>query len=317
MRTQTMMTRWILPTVMMLLAVAGCSTNPATGEKQLNWISTEREKSLGAEAAPQFVEQYGGDIPSDAIQQYVSDIGHRLAEISERPDLDWEFHAVDSAVINAFALPGGKIFITRGLLEKFSNEAQLAGVLGHEVGHVTAQHIGQQMTRAMIITGAGVAIGIAGEQSDEDWMKILGVGTSVGGGLYLLSYGRSQETQSDELGVRYMTQLGYNPIGQVQVMKVLKRASGGGRGGPEFLATHPYPDTRIKHLNQLIKEQYPDYKDPQKYRIYRDRFKRIVLDELKRLPEPAHDPNAQADGSEGVQGFASGHIHTATCQHGH
>ena len=288
--------RWTLPAVMLLATVAGCSTNPATGEKQLNWVSTEREKSLGAEAAPQFVQQYGGDIPSASIQKYVSDIGHRLAEISERPDLDWEFHAVDSSVINAFALPGGKVFITRGLMEELRSEAQLAGVLGHEVGHVTAQHIGQQMTRAMIITGIGVGVGVAGQQTDEDWLTVLGVGTSVGGGLYLLSYGRNQETQSDELGVRYMTRLGYNPIGQVQVMKVLKRASGGGGAGPEFLATHPYPDTRIKHLNKVIKEQYPDYKDPQKYRVYRDRYKATVLDELKRLPPAAHGTQAPADG---------------------
>ena len=284
------------PLILTLLALAtfatGCSTNPATGKSQLNWLSTEKERSLGNEASPKFVKQYGGDIPSHSIQAYVSDLGHRLAAVSERPDLEWEFHVVDSAVINAFALPGGKVFVTRGLIEKLSSEAQLAGVLGHEVGHVTGQHIGQQMTRAMIITGIGIGVGIAGEQSDEDWMKILGVGTSVGGGLYLLSYGRNQETQSDELGVRYMTRLGYNPVGQIQVMKVLKQASGGG-AGIEFFATHPYPDTRIKHLNAHIRERYPDYKDPQKYRVYRDRYQRTVLAELKRLPPPAHDPEKQ------------------------
>jgi predicted Zn-dependent protease len=295
MRCQTLSMRWVLPAVLVSALMGGCSTNPATGEKQLNLISTDREKSLGAEAAPKFVEQYGGDIPSASIQTYVSDLGHRLAAVSERPELDWEFHAVDSAVINAFALPGGKVFVTRGLMEQLKSEAMLAGVLGHEVGHVTAQHIGQQMTRAMIITGIGVGIGVAGEQSDEDWLTVLGVGTSVGGGLYMLSYGRNQETQSDELGLRYMTRLGYNPIGQVQVMKVLKRASGGGGSGMEFLATHPYPDTRINHLNEVIIAQYPDYKDPQKYRINRDRYKRTVLDALKGLPKAAHDPQGEAD----------------------
>ncbi len=293
MRYQTFLMSWTLPALLVLAALTGCSTNPATGEQQLNWISVEKEKSLGAEAAPTFVQQYGGDIPSASIQNYVSDIGHKLAAASERPDLEWEFHAVDSAVINAFALPGGKVFVTRGLLKELKSEAQLAGVLGHEVGHVTAQHIGQQMTRAILITAAGVAVGVAGEQSDEDWLTVLGVGTSVGGGLYMLSYGRNQETQSDELGVRYMTRLGYNPVGQVQVMKVLKRASGGGGAGMEFLATHPYPDTRIKHLNMIIKDQYPDYKDPQKYRIHRDRYQRTVLAELKRLPPPQHDPENQ------------------------
>ncbi|MEZ6189952.1 MAG: M48 family metallopeptidase [Phycisphaerales bacterium] len=287
--------RWAKPLAAFILAVQlmGCSTNPATGEKQLNWVSADREKALGAEAAPEFVKQYGGDIPSNAIQQYVSDLGHKLAAVSERPDLEWEFHAVDSSVINAFALPGGKVFITRGLMQDLQNEAQLAGVLGHEVGHVTAQHIGQQMTRAMIITGIGVGVGVAGEQSDNDWMKVLGVGTSVGGGLYMLSYGRDQETQADELGVRYMSRLGYNPIGQIQVMKVLKRASGSGGGGMEILSTHPLPDTRIRHLNEYIKDKYPDYDDPQKYRINRDRYQRSVLDVLKKLPPPRHDGSAQ------------------------
>ncbi len=282
------LSRLLLCLIASVFFMTGCSTNPATGQKQLNWLSEDRERSLGAEASPQFVEQYGGDIPSEKIQLYVSNLGHRLAEVSERPDLDWEFHAVDSSVINAFALPGGKIFITRGLMEQLRSEAQLAGVLGHEVGHVTAEHIGQQMTRAMIITGIGIGIGVAGEQSDEDWLKVLGVGTSIGGGLYLLSYGRDQETQSDELGLRYMTRLGYNPIGQVQVMKVLKRASGRGGAAPEFLSTHPYPDTRIKHLNEVIRERYPDYDDPQRYRIYRDRYRRNVLNVLEKLPPAKH-----------------------------
>lgn len=291
MQNSPLLTQWARPIATLLLAVLlmGCSTNPATGQKQLNWLSADREKTLGAEAAPEFVKQYGGDIPSPAIQQYFSDLGHKLAAVSERPDLEWEFHAVDSSVINAFALPGGKVFITRGLMQELTNEAQLVGVLGHEIGHVTAQHIGQQMTRAMIITGLGVGVGVAGEQTDNDWMKVLGVGTSVGGGLYMLSYGRDQETQSDELGVRYMTKLGYNPIGQIQVMKVLKRASGGGGGGMEILSTHPLPDSRIKHLNSFIKENYPDYDDPQKYRINRDRYQRTVLDVLKKLPPAKHD----------------------------
>ena len=241
--------------------LTGCSTNPATGKKQLNALSESEERSLGAEAAPKFVEQYGGDIPSAEIQQYVSNLGHQLAAVSERPDLDWEFHAVNSSVINAFALPGGKVFITRGLMVKLGNEAQLAGVLGHEIGHVTAQHIGQQMTRAAIITGIGVGIGVAGEKTDKDWMKVLGVGTSVGGGVYMLSFGRDQETQADELGLRYMTRLGYNPIGQIQVMKVLKRAAGGG-GGLEILSTHPLARDTHQAPQRLRQEKLPRLQRP-------------------------------------------------------
>ena len=135
------------------LISSGCSTNLATGQSQLNFISTQREIAIGSEASPKFLEEYGGEIPSTKIKQYVSDLGQRLAAQSERPELPWEFHVIDSQVINAFALPGGKVFISRGLMAKMTNEAQLAGVLGHEIGHVTAQHVGQRMTQGLIVQG--------------------------------------------------------------------------------------------------------------------------------------------------------------------
>ena len=284
-----------------LLGVPACSTNPATGERQLNFMSTEQEISLGSEAEPQFLQSYGGEIPDPQIQSYVSDLGQRLAAVSERPDLPWEFHAVNSEVINAFALPGGKIFITRGLISQMNNEAQLAGVLGHEVGHVTAQHIGQQMSRRMAI-GAGVALtsaalGIAAQTTGEEWLQLLGVGVgvggTVGGSLYALDFGRDQESQADELGLRYMTKLGYNPLAQVQVMEILAQAGGGGGGGPEFLATHPYPETRIKRLHEQIEEQYPKADRPGAYKFGEAEFQRKVLDRLDDLPPPAPAPKQQ------------------------
>lgn len=272
---------WLLP---------ACSINPATGQRQFNVLSQQREIALGEEASPQFLAEYGGPIPSPAIREYVSNIGLRLASVSERPNLPWEFHVVDSEVINAFALPGGKVFMSRGLLAKMNNEAQLAGVLGHEVGHVTAQHIGQQMSQAIAVQAVAVGLGIAGAVSDEDWLKVLGVGANVGGGLYLLSFGRNQEIQSDELGVRYMTKLGYDPNGQVQVMKILKQASGGG-GSIEFLSTHPLPDTRIEHLEKRIAAGTD--LSPGPYRFYEQRFKTNVLDELKKLDPPKHRRQAK------------------------
>ena len=271
------------------LAVAfGCSINPATGERQLNMLSEGQEISIGDEAAPQFLDEYGGEIPSSAIRDYVSDLGERLAAVSERPDLPWEFHVVDSAVINAFALPGGKVFMSRGLLEKMTNEAQLAGVLGHEIGHVTAQHIGQQMTRQQLVAVGAVAAGVAAQVSDETWVKVLGAGAGVGGGVYLLKFGRDQESQADTLGLRYMSKLGYNPVGQVQVMEILKNASERGGGAPEFLSTHPLPETRIKRLIDEIREDYPDHDNPQVYKFAEDRFEREVLDRLEDLPRARH-----------------------------
>ncbi len=277
----------LLLTLVLALGPVGCTKNLATGRSQLNLISTEREIALGSEASPAFLEQYGDEIPSKKISQYVSDIGYRLAAESERPQLPWEFHVVDSQVINAFALPGGKVFVSRGLLAKMDNEAQLAGVLGHEVGHVTAQHVGQRMTQAMIVQGVAAGLGVAAQASDEDWLRVLGAGAGMGGTVYLLKFGRDQELQSDWLGVRYMSRLGYSPIGQVQVLKILQKEAAGSHQ-PEFLSTHPLPQTRITQLEQHIRKNYPDYDQPGRYRFAAEEYKAKVLDELDKLPPPKH-----------------------------
>jgi len=123
-------------------------------------------------------------------RQYVADLVLQLADVSHKPDLPWEANVVDSAVVNAFALPGGKVFVTRGLLELLDNEAELAGVMGHEIAHVTAEHIGQQMAQAIGIQVLGIGLGMAGSVSDSDWLRALGVGSQVGGSLYLLRFSR-------------------------------------------------------------------------------------------------------------------------------
>lgn len=279
-----------------LLAVSGltgCVTNDATGKSSLNLISEEKEIAIGTEAEPQFIDENGGLVPSEQVKNYVSKLGHELAAVSERPDLPWSFNVLNSEVINAFALPGGKVFISRGLIAKMNNEAQLAGVLGHEVGHVTAQHINSRMSQALIIQGIAVGASVAGEVADDDTLRVLGVGAGVGGGVYLLKFGRDQESEADILGLRYMTQIGYNPYAQVQVMQILKEAQGSG-GGPEFFATHPLPQTRIDRLNELIPSEYPRarrgeqdseaYGTSDLYRFGEQSFQTNVLDELQKLP---------------------------------
>ncbi|MEE9405047.1 MAG: M48 family metallopeptidase [Algisphaera sp.] len=267
------------------LPLGGCSVNPATGRLQFNVIGEAKEIALGVDAQPQFLNQNGGEVPSARLRNYVTSLGHRLAEVSERPQLPWEFHVLDSAQINAFALPGGKVFITRGLLSHMSTEAQLAGVLGHEVGHVTAQHVSTRMSRAIGLQVGLIAVGAAAAISNESWLNVLGVGASVGGGAYLLKFGRDQESQSDELGVRYMTKLGYDPRAQIEVMGILKEASGGGHGS-EFFATHPLPDTRIKRLGKHLKKHYIEVMSQPGLKVGRANFQANVLDEIARMPSP-------------------------------
>src|SRR5690606_33049388 len=142
-------------------------------------------------------------------------------------------------------------------------KAQLAGVLGHEIGHVTGKHINDRMSQAMVLQGVVAGIGVAGEVSDEDWLSILGVGTQAVGSGYLLKFGRDQESESGSLGLRYMVALGYNPMGQVQVMDILKAASGAsGSKLEEFFSTHPMPQTRIRRLEKEILQKYPGTDDP-------------------------------------------------------
>lgn len=283
----------------LVLSVAplwGCTTNPATGRSQLLALSWEDEIAMGGQAAPEFLDQSGGQVGDALVVEYISDLGDRLAAQSENPDLEWEFFVLDSAVINAFALPGGKVFVSRGLLEKMTNEAQLAGVLGHEIGHVTARHGNERMTKAIgvQVLVAGVAIG--GSASGSEWGQYLGLGTAAGGQLYLLKYSRSNELEADALGVRYMTNLGYNPVGQMQVMEILREAGGGG-GGPEWLATHPAPDTRIADLDALIQDEYPAYNaDPPVYVFRQLEFEQNVLARLAQLP-PASHGTAPAEGA--------------------
>ncbi len=284
------------------VASTGCSTNPATGETQFAPISFEQERSLGASAAPKFTKEYGGEVPDAQVVSYVRTIGRTLlteAEIIMRehvgdkaPKYDWEFHVVDSQVINAFALPGGKVYISRGLMERLEDESQLAGVLGHEIGHVTARHIAQQMGRQMIVQGgltaAAVAAGVSTKgSSSAAQLASLGVKAGQAGGtLYLLKFGRDQETQADELGIQYMTRVGYNPIGQMRVMEILGEASKGSRP-PEFLSTHPHSETRVANIQRILKEEYPDYRDTSKYKVNREAFQ-AMLARLKQLPPPRH-----------------------------
>jgi predicted Zn-dependent protease len=230
------------------LALAACATNPVTGRRELSLISESQEIEMGRQAAAE-VRQGMGLVPDSALQGYVRDIGLRLAAASERPQLPWSFEVVDDAAVNAFALPGGPIFVTRGILSHMSNEAELATVLGHEIGHVTARHSVQQITRSQVLQ---LGLGVGSILSTEIAAVSGAVGTGLG--LLLLKYGRDAETQADDLGFKYSLNQGYDVRAMRSMFEMLQRVSATAGSGrlPQWLATHPDPENRIARTDQRL-----------------------------------------------------------------
>lgn len=231
-----------------VMITTGCSRNLATGERHLNFTSEAQEIAMGKQADQQISASLGL-YPDEALQRYIQQLGSKLAATSERPNLPWTFRVVDDPVVNAFALPGGFIYVTRGILAHLSNEAELAGVLGHEIGHVTAQHSVHRMATQQL-TQLGLGVGMILKPELQPYAELAGAGL----GLLFLKFSRDDENQADELGVRYMTRAGNDPHQLGAVMTMLDRISGGGDGGrvPEWLATHPNPDNRREHIAEII-----------------------------------------------------------------
>lgn len=244
------MTMRTLLAVTLLVVVAACAVNPATGRRELMLVSESQEIQMGREADPQVTATYGL-VDDPELQRYVSDLGLRLAATSERPGLPWSFRVVDDPMVNAFALPGGFIYMTRGILAHFDSEAELAGVLGHEIGHVTARHSASQMTRQQLQQGVLVTGMIFSERVRE-------YGGLAMAGLQImnLSYSRADESESDRLGLRYISGVGYDPDAMIGVFQMLAQAGGGGEGGrlPEWQLTHPYPENREAQMRDVIAE---------------------------------------------------------------
>lgn len=231
-----------------LIGLAGCATNPVTGRPQLALITEGQEIEMGRQAAEQ-VEQTIGLVQDPALQQYVDAIGQRLAAESERPELPWRFGVVDDPTPNAFALPGGFIYVTRGLLSLMDSEAELAAVLGHEIGHVTARHSVTQISRAQL-GQIGLVLGQIFVPELRPFGDVLGGGMQ----LMMLKYGRDAERQADDLGFRYALQEGYNLTEMDDIFASLQRV--GEKEGqsplPSWLATHPAPEERIESIQERL-----------------------------------------------------------------
>jgi beta-barrel assembly-enhancing protease len=237
--------------------------NPVTGEKQRVNISVEQEIALGLQAAPQMAQQHGGLHPNTEMQQRVKTIGQQLVRESKaaQSPYKFDFHVLaDERTVNAFALPGGQIFITAGLLNQFTSDDQLAGVLGHEIGHVVARHSAERIAKQRLTQGlTGAAVIASYDPNNPSTMRTAAVAALIGN-LVNMKYGRSDELESDKLGVRIMHQSGYNPAAMEDVMNILAQAGGPNRQ-PEFFSTHPNPENRISNIRREI-EQLPDQPGP-------------------------------------------------------
>jgi len=227
-----------------------CATNPVTGKRQVVLMSEEQEIAIGKEADPQIIAQFGL-YEDKALQDFITQEGKKMAAISHRPNLNYEFKIVDSDVINAFAVPGGYVYFTRGIMAHFNNEAEFAGVLGHEIGHITARHSVAQQRNAIL-----GQIGLIAGMVLAPELAQFGEAASQGLGLLFLKFGRDAERQSDELGVEYSSKVKYDAHQMAGFFNTLERkgAESGAAELPNFLSTHPNPGERNVTVNKLATE---------------------------------------------------------------
>jgi predicted Zn-dependent protease len=228
--------------------------NAVTGETQYIGITVDQEIALGLQAAPQMAEEFGGEDPDQSAQALVDDVGNLVVQSSpaSQTPYEYEFHLLeDDQTINAFALPGGQIFITRALFDKLQTEGELAGVLGHEVGHVVARHSAEHIAKAQLTEGlTGAAVLATYDPNNPATANTAQVAALIGQ-LINLKFGREDELEADFLGVCFINDSGYNPEELLSVMQILAESSQG-NAPPEFFSTHPNPESRIQRIQEAI-----------------------------------------------------------------
>lgn len=234
--------------------------NPVTEEEQYITITKEQEIALGLQSVPKMTQQFDGLDPNDRIQALVDEVGQKLLResVASRADYPFEFYVLaDRETVNAFALPGGQIFITRALFERFQTEGQLAGVLAHEIVHVIARHSAERIAEMELSQGLTGAVVLATYDPDNPSSKGAAQMAALAAQMVHMKFGRDDEIQSDTLGVEIMADAGYDPRAMIEVMRILAAASSGQRP-PEFFSTHPNPDNRIARIEEAIEEVYPN-----------------------------------------------------------
>lgn len=234
--------------------------NPVTGERQHVTLSPDQEIRLGLASAPEMAREMGGELPAtDPRTQEVQKIGAYILSHTDAKKSPWKFHfhlLADTKTINAFALPGGQVFITLGLYNKLQTEAQLAGVLSHEMGHVIERHSAQQMAKGQLGNLLVVAVGTGASDGQSNSNTASAVASMVNQ-MFQLRYSREDESEADLWGLKLMEQSGYDPRAMIQVLEILKAAGGSAGHTPELFQTHPNPDLRIEQVNAYLKAHPP------------------------------------------------------------
>jgi predicted Zn-dependent protease len=272
--------------VLLLLATGGCATNPVTGKSEISLVSPAQEVALGEQNYQPSQQTQGGQYIIDpALQNYVSSIGQKLAAVSDRPGLPWEFVVLDNSVPNAWALPGGKIAINRGLLIELQDEAELAAVLGHEVVHAAARHSAAQMTRGTLVGMTGQIAAIASQTAG--YGELGGMAAQASGAAFMAKYGRDDELEADQYGMKYMVRAGYDPQAAVRLQETFVRLSAGRQSDfiSGLFASHPPSQARVDANKRHAAEYTGGVTNRSKYQSMTAQIRR---------DKPAYDAQDQA-----------------------
>lgn len=254
-----------------LLLIPSCAVNPVTGKKQLMFFSEAQEIRMGEEYDPQVIAAFGlYDDPE--LTNFITEKGKEMGKISHRPELEYHFRVLDSPVVNAFAVPGGYVYFTRGILAQFTNEAELTGVLGHEIGHITARHTVSQQSKQQL----GQLLLIGGMIASEEFRQFADYAMQ-GMQLLFLKFSRDAESQSDRLGVEYSTKIGYDSHEMADFFNVLNkmRMQSESGGVPTFMSTHPDPADRYERVNELT-EVWQDSVPKNNYMVKKNEYLRMI-----------------------------------------
>lgn len=260
---------WLIFGILLCLGCGSCSVNPVTGEKQFILFPASQDVELGRKWAPQVEKELGGRLENANVQDYVNSVGQKIANVSEVRDYKFIYTVLDNDEVNAFALPGGYIFITKGMLKQLKSEAQLAAVLGHETAHVTARHVAEAMSWQI-----GVDVLLSVVITDETPQSVVKV-SQYAIQITKLRFSRVDELQADSIGADYMVKADYSPYGMVEVMEMLEKQR---EVVPiEFLSTHPSPANRSAILSDRIQSKYYDLQNLKKGREdYQERILSVL-----------------------------------------